>query len=611
MKSFLLKLAFSFLLLLFAWFYPQAHSYMKSGIYKPIPALSESTQEVSDLPKGANYKQIVFPDGSLLKGIIYKNQLLDGHDAILFSADADTLVCGTVTNLDYGICIVGLWKNKTSSGDERVLGKFLVTNTDKDVFSIKPGRAKTPKVQVLDYSFYECMGTTEKFVIKDLDEKSTAAYLYRKNPSPEKPLCMLATSVTKEMVDQVGWNNAWEIMRKVSETEMMFLVRYLDGAKFKGYIEFANDGGFFLRQGIYEFASGPIQQYSLFKDDQGFYSFKVEYRNKTSRDINKIELTLNGDIPETVGWWNTDAYFQNSVVNKVFYADGREFTGELVKENTDYFPGEGVLRYPGGERFTGNVAGQWVYGIPIEGTMENLECRINYEDDVRDGTTSGNWLSRYALTEDEKTEITRAASPSRKLQIARECAVVRDIEKQYSDAVAAGDKAKNKKEYDVAAEQYSSAYDLVAAAPDRYPGKDSVLRDMSNKADEALSLLRTALREQVEKDKLQLCIEKYGREYGPYVYRKELKLGMTKQMVSVIVVPEAYRRSSYSSGGHIYERWVFDADSLIGNLDLLGQAFSDSFSLLQLELSSSPQAFASSVRPDLEFRDGILVSIEH
>ena len=104
---------------------------------------------------------------------------------------------------------------------------------------------------------------------------------------------------------------------------------------------------------------------------------------------------------------------------------------------------KGILKYPTGEEFQGNISGQWYCGIPISGKMIFSDGSIK----------NGNWLETYNLNHREYDNVLEISSPTKKLALAKELF----NEKQFTNAI-------NKARYALSTENYLTAKEWFVKA---------------------------------------------------------------------------------------------------------------------------------------------------
>ena len=368
----------------------------------------------TNLPKRAKLKTITYSDYTIT-GYVSKKHFVNGQKVTILSLKTqDTIMYGNyfANNIAY---INGIWKRNTDNGITHAKGLFKVHNSNVEIgLTTIPRKADSLQIETEDIFYYQGFRNKYPASLQKLSNNNyylVVDYSAKKSEQKPDPQIKLELTVDKSLVKKYGFYAIDDFIFNTTNVKQT----YADGTIFIGKIENSSPDEnniiqFKRKEGKFIYPTGPEAEEELIRLNNGNYKYQVTYSKK---DINnpftKSEIIINQSLIKKYGFWATSDFIYYTTNGKYTYKNGNVFIGK-VKNTKDTITNsvnsqflEGVLKYYTGDEFQGNLSGQWYCGIPISGKM------IFSNGDIK----SGNWLKKYNLNQEERSEERRVGKECR------------------------------------------------------------------------------------------------------------------------------------------------------------------------------------------------------
>ena len=275
------------------------------------------------------------------------------------------------------------------------------------------------------------------------------------------------------------------------------------------------------------------------KQNDGTYSIRVTFPDKSN--IAKLELQTDAFTIPQCNECRFNAIVANLYIERaesatVTFRNRDVFTGTITTRNSNGLrPLNGEYRYATGEVFIGEYSRFHTNG----GLLVPSRGKIIYADG---SVSEGDWLKEYEFTESEWSQI---YDNNTSLTDIRNAAIRTNVEKQQKLREEAIREEQAKREEKLRAERVKREEELK---------KEQEKREKEREAER----------------RRRGYISKYGEYYGNKIFKKELVLGMSKEMVSEVWHKNVFNHSISSAGNQITETWTFKAPTISYLVDLVG-----------------------------------------
>lgn len=504
---------------------------------------SASCYSQTNLPKHAKLKTIVYSDYTI-SGYIHKKQFVNGQGITILSLKTqDTIISGNYfvnNNIGY---INGVWKRNTNNGATHAKGLFKVSNSNNEI-GLTTNSKKADSLQIVTEDIFFYQGFRNKYPaslqkLPNNDYSLVVNYGNNKSRKDSNAQIKLELTVDKSLVKKYGFYAIDDFIYYTTNVKQTYANGDIFIGKIENYSRDKNNLIWFKRkEGKFIYPTGPIDEEELIKLNDGNYKYQVIYSNNDKNNpFSKLEILVNKNLINKYGYWATSDFIYYTHNVKYTYKNGNIFIGKvknledtITKDVTSKLS-EGVLKYSTGEKFQGNLSGQWYCGIPISGKMTFLDGSVK----------SGNWLEKYILNQEEYSKVLKIESPTKKLALAKELYK----EEKYNYAIKKAELLLSNKKYLEAKDWYYKAIDIK-------PEKSEYLNSKINKINELY-------RKQVRKKEL---IEKYGNYYGNKILKGELALGMSQEMVNEYLPKKYFNISYIIKNNNKIVIWEFDKNKM-------------------------------------------------
>lgn len=232
----------------------------------------------------------------------------------------------------------------------------------------------------------------------------------------------LSVKISNSLIEQYGFSNIDALQEN---TLSGYEIVWNDGATFKGNVRCHNEGD----NSFYHYELGTWEDESFIRtltasEGPGDYTYTVEALNPEESAIYKSEVVIPASIVTDYGYWKNSAYVHNGVFGKFWRTDGVSFEGKYdapMKNGaiTSIVWLDGTYTWPSGDKFVGDLTGQWLYGIPLNGILTLANGKV----------LQGEWWKGkvFQLTEEEWVEFEKGTTPSQKILYAYQATAVRTI----------------------------------------------------------------------------------------------------------------------------------------------------------------------------------------
>lgn len=471
-----------------------------------------SLSSQTTISKNAKSKTLIYTDYSIT-GYIYKKEFVNGQDITILSLKSkDTLIYGNYfVNKNFGY-INGVWKSNSINGITYTNGLFKVSNSNNVIgLTVKPKEADSLKIITEDVFYFKGFRNNHPALLKKLPNNNYSLVInYDNNKQRQETNAVIKIELTvdKSLVEKYGFYSIDDFMYYTTDVKQTFS----NGDVFIGVIENLsvdenNTIKYNRKEGKFIYSTSTLMEEEIIAQGNGNYIYRCKYSESGNNLFEKLELNINKSHIEKYGFWANAKYIENIEDVKYTYRNGNVFIGKVentvdsITNSINSKLSKGILKYPTGEEFQGNISGQWYCGIPISGKMIFSDGSIK----------NGNWLETYNLNHREYDNVLEISSPTKKLALAKELF----NEKQFTNAI-------NKARYALSTENYLTAKEWFVKALYIKPDESEYINSRIENIDKLY-------KEQIRKKEL---IEKYGDIYGNKILEGELVLGMSQEMVN-------------------------------------------------------------------------------
>lgn len=344
--------------------------------------------------------------GDISKGILCEGTVAQFYDNT--SLVPKLLLEGKVSHIAGRTVVEGVRYLTTLNGSSEIYGTFYVYNTDDYNLNLKPKKAGALKIKSSDAHYLKGFYHDRPFIVRLGD--SNTVYLDRKKEG--KSFTFMSADIPDITLNDDDSFDIYQILLQANEGVVMC---WDNGITFKGSIKTIPIEG-----GLIAFLPTEGQK-TVDKDDQYRASVSRENGNivfsQDYGDDNKLLkneswfVKDNGTISDE-DYWKLDKILANCHLAKWEYRNGNYFVGTIKYDITfdgdsimsavTTTAGEGVLRYPNGDRFEGDVSSKSVGQFFVDG--------ITYFSDG--SKEKGNWLEKYRLSDNQLQEVVKCLNPS-------------------------------------------------------------------------------------------------------------------------------------------------------------------------------------------------------
>jgi len=494
------------------------------------------------IPKRAKLKTLIYSDYSIL-GYVYKKQFVNGQDVTIKSLKTnDTIISGNYfTDNNFGF-INGVWKRNSTNGITYAKGLFVISNSNNVIgLNTKTKESDSLQIKTESISYYKGFRNTKPAFLEKLPNNNYSLIIDYSKDNDKKSknkIVKLELEIDKPLIKKYGFYSIDDFLFYTPNVKQTFS----NGDVFIGVLDnLSTDENnaikYNRKEGKFIYSKGPLINEELIKQNNGNYMYRCIYSESGNNVFEKLELNINKKDIEKYGFWATSKYIENIEDVKYTYRNGNVFIGKVENtfdSNTDGISSkltDGLLKYPTGETFQGNISGQWYCGIPISGEITLSNGNIK----------KGNWLKKFDLTQAEYNKVLKVESPTKKLSLAQKLY----IEREYTNSI---DNAKLAISY----ENYSKAKGWFKRALKLKPNDSEYLNSQIDKVDELL-------KKQARKKEL---IKKYGQYYGSKIANGELVLGMSQEIVNEYYPKKYFNISYINRNNNKIIVWEFDKQKM-------------------------------------------------
>ena len=479
------------------------------------------------LRKGAKHKVISFPDkGYCISCDMLKKMPVEGR---MFEInDGKNIILQGIYSVKNGRSTVhGKYIYKYNGSPVSAYGTFLVSN-GADGLILKPGKASD--LSITEYSvdlrsgFYlDCLYILDKQGTNfRLRINSSLGRWYYSEFSAEIP----ATAVTA-----YGFDNMESLL--LSDT-LNVQIKMKDGVEFSGHaIGHQDESGavkFTLLDGEKRYLLSD-KTITVNKNPFAVNKYSFILKNRKDRDISEEILSLPAAMEhiDLDSLWSKSYYLRHSPEIIIKYANGDTYSGKFKLENNQPVITTGTYTYKNGDKFIGDLSGEYFGNVPIEGeTIFNSGRK-----------KKGNWLKEYPLSDSQLISLSKEEYvPS----IIRNKAAALVNENNFNKLVEKAENCEARGDFEMAKSLYREA--------------------LTHKNNTGISYRIESLDKKIKKQKLA---QKYGNKYADNIMNGVIETGMTKEMCELVlseaVGMDFYRISSWRNFvGDQMETWEFDYD---------------------------------------------------
>lgn len=369
-----------------------AHAINKPTIYEAAP------------PKSVEYSN----NNYSITGHFAKGLLREGTIAKIFNTSSlipSLLLEGKVSYQAGRLIIDGIRYCATSKGENTLYGKFYVYNTDDFMMNYKPKKAGALRVENAEILYVKGLYNDRPFIVSN--NNGSTVYLDRKEDG--NTFTFLSGAIPAIPIKDY---DSFDIYQTLLQVKNDVTICWENGTIFNGVVKPTPvDGGLI--------AFKPLEGQRV----------RGNYKVRVSRQLGDIIYTQDYDTDNKVfsnetlyakddgtisedDYWNITKILEHCYFAKRRYRDGNYYEGSIkytVKLNPDSVTSsivtaatKGVLKYPNGDRFEGDLSSKSLGQFFVDGTTY-----------FSDGSKErGNWLGKYNLYDNQWEKITHCKTPS-------------------------------------------------------------------------------------------------------------------------------------------------------------------------------------------------------
>ena len=369
--------------------------------------IASASTRYSKTPKNIEFTALHYLiEGIVSKGILFEGTLAKFYD--MSSIVPNLLLEGRVSYQNNRLVVEGIKYDKTPIGTNKIYGSFYVYNMDDYSMNYKskkagPLRIKCSKALYLEGFYYQSP------VLVKLNEKNSSIYIDGKTGG--KKYSFFSAEIPNYILNDDDTFDVVKIILLVGDEATLCDEK---GMVFKGRIRPILQGGdsiiFQLMEGEkIGIPFGPKKQ--IVNRQNGYIVFTQE-NNEDNKLLSKETMYVkdDGTMSEL---WNIGKYYEHCYLAKWTYRNGNYYEGEMksvvTTDRISYKATKGILKYPNGDRFEGDISTKTVGPFFVDGTTI-----------LANGTKlKGNWLEKYKLSDSQWSKVYKCQNPSDAIALAK------------------------------------------------------------------------------------------------------------------------------------------------------------------------------------------------
>lgn len=285
-------------------------------------------------------------------------------------------------------------------------GKFNIWNSNKRRLSVKSKKALEWEPDSV--SHYQVLRNLWQIDLNTSSEFSHIVFTYM---SEDSSISSIEADISQKLLDKYGYSSVDSLIIN-SELPQ---INYSDGQSIKGNISFAS--GYLSPRITSAIVSGvPMKNVSeICFENNDKDSTLVKVILSQDALFKEIELYLPTDAISVEGDYLYRSIILSSqpIIGHISMTEDRKYRGDIFLSQEENLLrvklGKGEIKYRNGDKFIGNLGGQWKNGRPVDGTTYFL-----------DGTKKeGDLLSEFKLNALDYNELDKIKSPSEIIEAAK------------------------------------------------------------------------------------------------------------------------------------------------------------------------------------------------
>lgn len=477
------------------------------------------------LPKGAKHKVISFSgNGYSISCDLLKNMPVEGRMMEIYDG-GNVALQGVYSVIDGKSVVCGKYNYEYNDSPVSVYGTFYVSN-GADILIMKPRKASELSIMehYVDirsglYLGCPCLLENQGINYRLYINASLGGWDYSEF-STEIPATIVAL-YGHDSIDSLLLSDILDVK-----------IKWRNGIEFSGNaIGYKDDSEvvkFTLLDGEKRYLlSGKTITVDKNLSAVGRYSFTL--KNSKDNDISKeiISLPVSMEHIDIDSLWSKSYYLAHSPEIFIEYSNGDMYSGNFVVKDGKAVITTGTYTYKNGDKFVGDLAGEYLGNIPIDG-----ETIFN-----GGAVKKGNWLKEYSLSDSQFTSLSKEKYVP---TVIRNKAVAMVNDNKFNKFVQV-------------AEKYEQDGDLEEA-------KELYQQALACKSNSTVSAKIRVIEDKIYRQELT---KKYGKKYADNIMNRVIEVGMTKEMcelvVNKIIGIDFYRVSTWTNFvGDEMETWEFD-----------------------------------------------------
>ncbi len=385
---------------------------IKDEVNEWIQSIMFDCGESTHKPISINYaKQNYSICGIVKKGILSDHTIVKFYDT---SALAPELILEGMVEYNSGRLVVkGVKYIKSPTGTQKIYGTFYVYNMNDFTLSYKPKKAGDLKI-IRDKTYYLEGNFIDRAAIVRMDNNNTI-YLDRKKEG--NSFIFFSADIPNVSFND---DDSFDTYQMLLQTRDNVTMCWEDGSIFKGSIKpmpLDNTIRFILLDGQRSELSSNIKTSTL-GHNNGNIVFSQDYNDNNTFLSNQTWIIKDdGNILEN-DLWNSIKLLEHCYLSIWTYRDGKCFEGKMsydIIPNEDGYPSaitttatQGVLTYPNGDRFEGDLSTKKVGPFFVDGTTFFADGH----------KANGNWLANFELDNNQWGKVYSCSNPSEAKSIA-------------------------------------------------------------------------------------------------------------------------------------------------------------------------------------------------